>query len=309
MTSFSGNILSHVLARSIFSSSDRTDFLAYATPVYCQDINGVKADSVTIIDPKVDSSNVLGSNKYEVDLNQKFSATIKIPLEDIMTAKVDVYKLCESFFAGKFRVQISNSIKQSIETNKDTLADLTANYTSTDLATFVGNVLAYYQVEDVGDKQRIYRYSNGAPIVYTNSINQFDAEIPFKGINQEETDMMSIYMSTFSDINSNQPALYYFEKPTIIFPTVAMLKKFYTEVVKKNIDKRVALEKFEIGYAGNTTTLTNPVVGKNNNFALCYTTPRISTIASTSEFAVLVKCEIDYGVYPIGTTPIFEVTT
>ena len=309
MASFSGNILSHVLTRSIFNSNDRTDFLAYATPVYCPDINGVKADSVTIIDPKVDSNKIITSNKYEVDLNQKFSATIKVPLEDIMKARVDVYKLCESFFAGQFRVQVSNSIKQYIELNASALADLTTNYASTDLATFVGNALTYYQVEDVGDKQRIYRYSNGAPIVYTNSINQFDAEIPFKGINQEETDMMSMYMSHFSDINNNQPALYYIEKPTIIFPTVAMLKKFYTEVVKKNIDKKVALEKFEIGYAGNTTTLTNPVVGKNNNFALCYTTPRISTIASTSEFAVLVKCEIDYGVYPIGTTPIFEITT
>ena len=312
MTAFSGNLLSHILARSIFSSNDRTDFMAYATPVFCPDINGVKADTVTIIDPKVDSNNIITSNKYEVDLNQTFNATFKVPIEDIMKAQFDVYELCRAFFAGQFRVAVSNAIKLYVETNEDALADLTTNYPSTNLMEFIGNVLAYYQVEDVGDKARIYKYNNGAPIVFTNKINQFDAERPFKPQSEAESNMYDMYMnmmSKFTDVNSGESALYYIEKPTIIFPTITMLREFYTEVAKKNIDRNVALEKFCIGFAGKTTTMTNPVVGKNDNFAVCYTTPRIEVVQSTSEFCNYIKCTIAYGVYPIGSTPVFEITT
>ena len=51
MTAFSESKLSKLLTRAIIAPEDRSPLLALATPIYCPDYNGVRAQSLNIIKP------------------------------------------------------------------------------------------------------------------------------------------------------------------------------------------------------------------------------------------------------------------
>ena len=87
------------------------------------------------------------------------------------------------------------------------------------------------------------------------------------------------------------------------------LVSFYNDLAAKTIDYKIA-DKFDVGYYSyQVTAVTGPVVGKADDFAVCYTSPKIEVVASDTEFGYNIKCEIDYGVYPINAPAIFQITT
>ena len=314
MTSFSGNILSYVLARSIFNSSQRSDFLGLGCPVYCNNISGVKADTVTVFKPKIkrvlvgEHSDELSSDKIEIPINQKFQRKYFIPMEIFLKSDIDVIDICRAYFSGQFRVDVSNAIGSYINTNATTL-NRSTTYPATNNAEFLGSALTYLQINDIGNKERIYKYANGAPVVFSNIVNQFNAEVPFKPQATIEGDLFNLYEQKFTTVQDNKSALYYVEKPVIIFCDKDQLRSFYNDLATKTIDYKTA-DKFDIGYYPyNVANIEGPVVGKADNFAICYTTPQIKVYPSNDEIGYYVQCEIDYGVYPMSEPSIFEITS
>lgn len=100
MTSFSGNLLSHVLARAIFQVSERNDLCAFVTPVYCPDINGVRADTVTTFKPKsptYGSDYTLDANSIKIDIDQEFEQSYTIPYEQLLKSEFDLVDICKNF--------------------------------------------------------------------------------------------------------------------------------------------------------------------------------------------------------------------
>lgn len=309
MTSFSGNLLSHVLARAIFQVSERNDLCAFVTPVYCPDINGVRADTVTTFKPNsptYGSDYTLDASTIKIDIDQEFEQSYTIPYEQLLKSEFDLVDICKKFFVGQFTQVVNDYLMGYINAN-DTTLDAGADYAYADVPALFANAATYYQINQIGDKDRIYKYSNGAPVVYTNSVNKFDFNIPF-----DKPDGESLYQAyldyraySYPDINSNQSGFYYPDRPTVVFGTQADLQAAYLAIADKTVDRTFATS-FEIAYCENE--LGGVIVGKNDNFALCYTSPRIEIVKDTNGFNDIVKCAIYYGIKPINNPVILKKT-
>lgn len=297
---FDKGLLSQILARAIFQKTERNDYLALCTPVYCPDIKGVKADKVTTFRPKYGSPKAkfdIDSDLIEINLDTPFQCEVEIPYGVELKTEYDVLEVVKAYFWAQFGLQVNEQIRDYIEGYENNLK-AGADYEYSNNAELLANVASYLEVENIGNIDRVYKYDFGAPVVFTNSLNEFDTKIPFDS--QEEKEIYDQYL-----VKVNTNTLYDFSSPLIVFRTLEDLKSFNTDLASKTISEKYAC-RYQIGYDETELVTEGVIVGKKDNIALCYTKPRIAVLPSSSGYKDKVKCEIDYGFAVINKPIIFN---
>lgn len=313
MSQFDESKLSRILARRIIAPEDRSQFLPLCTPIFCPDNNGVKASQVTIIDPNLntffdDASSTNTRSKYigsqinsetnavtsqpnevqniiNIDLNKSVSRDYFVPYEVELKSDADIMSVIKSDFAAFFKNRVSNEIVDQLVALHATNTIPTINMGTT-LAEAFGEVLTSFISQGTGQKFSIYKYNNGAPVVYSESSNQPNID---KDINQT-TDMI---FAIKDDINV--PALHYVEQPTLILPNTTFVN-YQTELCNGNI-KEYARKMINV----ETTTvdfsqLGKGVFGTNDTFAVAFSSPSIKLVPDTNFYGNRLCCTMLYGV-------------
>lgn len=309
MTTFNETVLSTILARTIMLPGTQTNFLGFCTPVFCANLNGIRANEVHIIKPNAPvnaedetTKEEISSELIKVPLNKRFKMTLSIPTEVDLKSNFDLIEVVRSFFAGQFRIKASNAIEDYITTQAALLPNLCNKVNNAvDLAQAITDSVYNYNINGTANKARVYKYSNGAPVVTSNNIGQFNAEVAFvTGGNQDTNvnDFMTYFNNELAVINDNRPGLYYCcEKPKIILEQ-SEYKLFNENRFKKTYSEDY-LENYEIGVTGQDQNVTGrkylSIFGTNDCIAFCYTQPHIQIVRDNKQFGDLVRCEIYYG--------------
>ena len=313
MSQFDESKLSRILARRIIAPEDRSQFLPLCTPIYCPDNNGVKASQVTIIDPNLntffddaDSTNTrskyIGSkvnsktnevtqqphevqNIINIDLNKSVSRDYFVPYEVELKSDADIVSVIKSDFAAYFKNRVSNEIFEQLVALHTASTIPTINMGAT-LAEAFGEVLTSFISQGTGQKFSIYKYNNGAPVIYSEDSSQPSID---KDINQT-TDMV---FTTKDDINV--PALYYVEQPTLILPNTTYVN-YQTELCNGNI-KEYARKMINVETAtSDFSQLGKGVFGTNDTFAVAFSSPSIKLVPDTNFYGYRLCCTMLYGV-------------
>lgn len=132
MTNFNENILSKIIARRIIAPEDRANMLPLATPIYCPDVNGVKASRVTIIDP---NANTLFTSDDFISIGAQFTKGVN----NILVATGTPVVTADGIYTGSTTnfYRINTITNKAVLTFNDTVAQ------GNTLLTFAGdNVIA-----------------------------------------------------------------------------------------------------------------------------------------------------------------------
>ena len=224
-------------------------------------------------------------NLIDIDLTQKVEESYFVPYEVDLETDEDLVNVIKSDFAVKFRKAVSNRLFLMLTTLKTAGTISTINMGSS-LAEAFGEVLCQFVAEGTGQKYSIYRYNNGAPVVY-----DLGSEQP--NIDKEITNPTEI---SYVDKDSiNVPALHYFEKPTLILPQT-QYKNFQTQMcsggLREYVVNKVMVDTADI----NWSTLGEGVFGTNDSFAVAFTQPAIKLIPDKDFFGYRLCCTTYYGV-------------
>lgn len=315
MSQFDESKLSRILARRIIAPEDRSQFLPLCTPIYCPDNNGVKASQVTIIDPNLNTffddadpdntrSKYIGSqinsetnevtqqphevqNIINIDLTKSASRDYFVPYEVELKSDADIVSVIKSDFAAYFKNRVSNEIYGQLVALHTTDAISTINKGASLAETF-GKVISTFVSQGTGQKFSIYKYNNGAPVVYSVDSNQPNID---KDIDQNPDVVMSY--ATKDDINV--PALYYFEQPTLILPSTTYAD-YQTELCNGNIKdytrKMINVDTATVDFS----QLGEGVFGTNDTFAVAFSAPSIKLVPDTNFYGYRLCCTMLYGV-------------
>lgn len=320
MASFNESILSKVLARTIVSSSERSDFLAFGTPVYCPNLNGVKAEKVFIVQPTetglqdstAQTPNNVAADLVTVSLTDEFEFTMEIPHDVELKTEFNVLNVVRTFAYQMFKREVSNAIASYIFENAD---DFTTATAGSSLAQALGSAFHEYVFNGTGSKFSVYKFDNGAPVTSSVGGNEIklnkepivkDQEAP--NGEMTEAQIINMFESIYTDINSNEPALYYMAQPTAIL-NEATHELFYQQLGAGTL-KTALTGKFEV--AASHETMSDSMIGilgTNNAFAVAFTEPRVQVVPSTTSFSDKVKVYINYGVSLINPEDIVVIPT
>lgn len=320
MASFNESILSKVLARTIVSSSERSDFLAFGTPVYCPNLNGVKAEKVFIVQPTEtglqDSTsqtpNNVSDNLVTVDLTDEFEFTMEIPHDVELKSEFNVLNVVRTFAYQMFKREVSNAIASYIFGNTE---DFTTATAGSSLAAALGSAFHEYVFNGTGSKFSVYKFDNGAPVTSVVGGNEIklnkepivkDQEAP--NGEMTEAQFINMFESIYTDINSNESALYYMAQPTAIL-NEATHELFYQQLGAGTL-KTALTGNFAVAASHETMADTMiGILGTNNAFAVAFTEPRVQVVPSTTSFSDKVKVYINYGVSLINPEDIVIIPT
>ena len=320
MASFNESILSKVLARTIVSSSERSDFLAFGTPVYCPNLNGVRAEKVFIIQPTEtghqestsSQANDVSNDLVTVNLSNEFKFTMEIPHDVDLKSEFNVLNVVRTFAYQMFKHEVSNAIASYIFGNAE---DFTTATAGSSLAAALGSAFHEYVLNGTGSKFSVYKFDNGAPV--TSSVGGFEIKLNKEPIVKDqkapngemtEAQIINMFESIYTDINSNEPALYYMAQPTAIL-NEATHELFYQQLGAGTL-KKALTDKF--GVAASHETMEDTMIGifgTNNAFAVAFTEPRVQIVPSVTSFADKVKVYINYGISVINPEDIVIIPT
>lgn len=320
MASFNESILSKVLARTIVSSSERSDFLAFGTPVYCPNLNGVRAEKVFIIQPTEtghqestsSQANDVSNDLVTVNLSNEFKFTMEIPHDVDLKSEFNVLNVVRTFAYQMFKHEVSNAIASYIFGNAE---DFTTATAGSSLAAALGSAFHEYVFNGTGSKFSVYKFDNGAPV--TSSVGGFEIKLNKEPIVKDqkasngemtEAQIIDMFESIYTDINSNEPALYYMAQPTAIL-NEATHELFYQQLGAGTL-KKALTDKFEVAASHETMEDTMiGIFGTNNAFAVAFTEPRVQIVPSVTSFADKVKVYINYGISVINPEDIVIIPT
>lgn len=303
--SFNESILSKVLARTIVSSDERSDFLAFATPVYCPDLNGVKAEKVFIVqpvEPTTQETDDVNANLITVTLSQQFEFAMTIPHDVDFKTDFNLLNIIRSFAYQMFKHEVSNNIASTMSVNSSMYTTSTAQ---SSLNKAVGSAFHEFVFNGTGSKFSIYKFDNGAPVVYAVSGNEVKLnKEAVTGFNVDLT--MANFFSIYSDKDSNNPAMYLVEKPTLIL-NEATHETFYHQLASGDI-RSALVDKMDVVAAHETIKEDYlGILGTNNAFAVAFTEPRIKIVPSQAEFADVVKVYINYGIALVNPEDLIQI--
>lgn len=320
MASFNESILSKVLARTIVSSSERSDFLAFGTPVYCPNLNGVRAEKVFIIQPTEtghqestsSQANDVSNDLVTVNLSNELKFTMEIPHDVDLKSEFNVLNVVRTFAYQMFKHEVSNAIASYIFGNAE---DFTTATAGSSLAAALGSAFHGYVFNGTGSKFSVYKFDNGAPV--TSSVGGFEIKLNKEPIIKDqkapngemtEAQIINMFESIYTDINSNEPALYYTAQPTAIL-NEATHELFYQQLGAGTL-KKALTDKFEVAASHETMSDTMiGIFGTNNAFAVAFTEPRVQIVPSVTSFADKVKVYINYGISVINPEDIIIIPT
>lgn len=317
MTNFNESKLSKIIARRIVAPEDRSQLLPFSTPIYCPDNNGVKAHRVTIFNPNantfytdaetpndvsIGSNNV--SNTIDIDLTKVVRVNYSVPLEVELKTDVNLMDMIKSDFGVQFKKAVSNEIlaqiKQLVATNAVTTFNMGDN-----LPSALGKAIADNIANGTGQKFSIYKYDNGAPVEYM--ISSAQPNIDDMVINKEDGDdlvkdaPMNIKSEYALKDDVAVPALYYCEKPTLIFPETTFTDFTTGRVngsIKDYADAHMNIDTAKVDFTG----IGEGIFGTNDTFAVAFTQPSIKEAPDKSKFAKDICVEVYFGVKLIHNT-------
>lgn len=230
-------------------------------------------------------------NTVDIDLNKSINLKYFVPHEVDLETDVDLMDIIKSDFAVKFKHSVSSEI----------LVQLTAlvagnllpkiEMVST-LSDALGSAIAKIISNGTGQKFSIYKYDNGAPIEYITNSNQphIDSSLQDKS----EFDFTSIDAISV-------PALYYYEKPTLILDS----NKFedYQQGLCGGTIKEYVRDAINVDTtADSMTNIGEGIFGTNDCFAVAFTEPSIKIANSTDFYGKEVCITVNYGVVLINKT-------
>lgn len=244
------------------------------------DIDGVKLFALNITKQPGTIKNTV-----DIELNKPLNLKYFIPNEVDLKTNVDLLDVIKSDFAVEFKHAVSTEIHTQLE------ALVTGNLIpkitmGTTLADTFGTVIARIIKEGTGQKFSIYKYSNGAPIEYIKKNNQ-------PNIDKVVQDKSEIDYASIDDIDV--PALYYFEKPTLILDS----NKFedYQQGLCSGSIKTYVKDVIDIDTtADSMTSIGEGIFGTNDCFAVAFTQPSIKREPSQDMFGDELYITIYYGV-------------
>ena len=224
-------------------------------------------------------------NIINIDLNKSVSRDYFVPYEVELKSDADIMSVIKSDFAAYFKNRVSNEIVEQLVLLHTTNAISTINKGAS-LAETLGDVISTFISQGTGQKFSIYKYNNGAPVVYSEDSSQPNID---KDINQT-TDM------TFTTKDAiNVPALYYVEQPTLILPNTTFAD-YQTELCNGNI-KEYARKMVNVETAtANFGQLGEGVFGTNDTFAVAFSSPSIKLVPDTNFYGYRLCCTMLYGV-------------
>lgn len=247
-------------------------------------INGVPLIE-KITEPQIAKQPNEVQNIINIDLNKSVSRDYFVPYEVELKSDADIMSVIKSDFAAYFKNRVSNEIYEQLVLLHTTDTIPTINMGAT-LAEAFGEVLTSFISQGTGQKFSIYKYNNGAPVVYSEDSSQPNID---KDINQT-TDMTFV---TKDDINV--PALYYVEQPTLILPNTTYVD-YQTELCNGNI-KEYARKMINVETAtADFSQLGKGVFGTNDTFAVAFSSPSIKLVPDTNFYGYRLCCTMLYGV-------------
>ena len=251
------------------------------------DIDGVKLFSA-IVTKQPGTVN----NTVDIDLDKHLDLKYFIPTEVDLKTNVDLINFLKSDAAVAFKHAVSNEIHTQLEAlvagnliSKITMAD--------SLSDTIGTVITKLIKDGTGQKFSIYKYNNGAPIEYIKKNNQPNID--------KVIDKSDDFMNYASIDDVQVPALYYFEKPTLIFDNAKF--EDYQQGLCGGTIKRYVEEKLDVDTTADTmTSIGEGVFGTNDCFAVAFTQPSIQRKPSQEMFGDELYITIYYGVKLISKT-------
>lgn len=224
-------------------------------------------------------------NIINIDLNKSVSRDYFVPYEVELKSDADIISVIKSDFAAYFKNRVSNEIYEQLKLLHSTGAISTINKGASLAETF-GEVISTFVSQGTGQKYSIYKYNNGAPVVYSMDSNQPNID---KDINQN--DGMTY---AFKD-DINVPALNFIEQPTLILPNTTYTD-YQTELCNGNI-KDYANKMINVDTAtADFSQLGEGVFGTNDTFAVAFSAPSIKLVPDTNFYGYRLCCTMLYGV-------------
>lgn len=225
-------------------------------------------------------------NTVDIDLTEQLTVKYFIPNEVELKTNVDLANFIKLDYAVKFKHAVSTKIHDQVQAlvTENLIPKITMGTT---LAETFGTVITKLIKDGTGQKYSIYKYNNGAPIEYINRNNQPNID---KVINNttNEYDYASI-----DDINV--PALYYFEKPSLILDNAKF--EDYQQGLCSGSIKTYVKENLNVDTTADTmTSIGEGIFGTNDCFAVAFTQPSIQRKPSQEMFGDELYITIYYGV-------------
>lgn len=237
------------------------------------------------------------TNTIDIDLTNELNLKYFVPHEVDLETDNNLIDIIKADFAAKFKFAVSNNIVKHITAMKTANTITTIEHGET-LAETLGKVIADNIHNGTGQKFSIYRYNNGAPITYIKNSNQPDID---KNIKED----LTFSYDSIDDINI--PALYYYNRPTLIVPE-ATLADYQTGLcngtIKKYADDTINVDSAEIGF----TQIGEGIFGTNDCFAVAFTEPAIKIADNTDFFGKEICLTINYGVVLVNKTNLRVIT-
>lgn len=224
-------------------------------------------------------------NIINIDLNKSVSRDYFVPYEVELKSDADIMSVVKSDFAAYFKNRVSNEIVDQLVLLHTTNAISTINKGAT-LAETLGDVISTFISQGTGQKFSIYKYNNGAPVVYSEDSSQPNID---KDINQT-TDMTFAIKDDIS-----VPALYYVEQPTLILPNTTFAE-YQTALCNGNI-KTYTRDMINVETAtADFSQLGEGIFGTNDTFAVAFSSPSIKLVPDTNFYGYRLCCTMLYGV-------------
>lgn len=244
------------------------------------DIDGVKLFALNITKQPGTIKNTV-----DIELNKPLNLKYFIPHEVDLETNVDLLDVIKSDFAVEFKHAVSTEIHTQLEAlvTGNLLPKITM---ATTLSDAIGSAIARIIKEGTGQKFSIYKYSNGAPIEYIKKNNQ-------PTIDKVVQDKLEVDYASIDDIDV--PALYYFEKPTLILDS----NKFedYQQGLCSGSIKTYVKDVIDVDTtADSMTSIGEGIFGTNDCFAVAFTQPSIKREPSQDMFGDELYITIYYGV-------------
>lgn len=239
---------------------------------------------VPVFGPQVSQQPDNVNNLIQINLNDKVETSYFVPYQVDLKTDVDLIDIIKTDFAVKFKHAVSTKIFNMLAAMKTAGTIPTINM-GANLAETFGKALCEFITKGTGQKFSIYRYDNGAPVVYDQSSNQPNIDKEIKPDNR-----------SFDSIDDmNVPALHYFTKPTLLFPETTF-EEFQTNMcsgtLREYIVNKVNVDTANIDFG----SLGEAIFGSNDTFAVAFTQPSIKLIPDTKLYGYRLCCSMFYGI-------------
>ena len=241
-------------------------------------------NGVPLFGPQVSQQPDNVNNLIQINLNDKVETSYFVPYQVDLKTDTDLIDIIKADFAAKFKHAVSTKIFNILVAMKTADVVPTINM-GTSLAETFGKALCEFIAKGTGQKFSVYRYDNGAPVVYDRSSNQPNID---KGIKPDNESFDSI-----DDINV--PALHYYNRPTLLFPETTF-EEFQTAMCSGTLREYI-VNKVNVDTANeNFATLGEAIFGSNDTFAVAFTQPSIKLIPDTKLYGYRLCCSMFYGI-------------